>query len=249
MTTQHSCTQDRFLGDVAMHAMHIDRNDGVNRHIRFRKPGCSAYWFDLVTVPGILMINGDMGTYVFSRVHDMFEFFATDQKYARVGELRINPCYWSEKLLAVDSTSRGRGDIYEFDYEGFKTRVLDHYQEFYEDQIECEREARLDCEGSEIPQHILDEWAAEAEVRADVLTQIEEELLNGELFSIDEAHRLLYNFSCDADPEFGFGDSCEWNLKCYCFHFIWCLYAIQYGIQRFNYEDAALAAERGSQNG
>lgn len=241
MTTQHSCTQDRFLGDVAMHAMHIDRNDGVNRHIRFRKPGCSAYWFDLVTMPGILMINGDMGTYVFSRVHDMFEFFATDQKYAQVGELRINPGYWSEKLLAIDNTGYGRGDIYEFDYEGFKSRVLEHYQEFYEDQIECERNARLDCEGSEIPQHILDEWAAEAEVRADVLTQIEEELLNDELVSEGEAHRLLYNFDCDADPEFGFTDSYEWRLWSYSFHFIWCLYAIQYGIQRFNTEDAALA--------
>ncbi len=243
MSEEHSCSQERFMQDVGKHCMTILRNDGVDRHVQFRKPGCSAYWFDLVTVPGILMINGDMGTYVFSIVRDMFEFFATDQKYAQVGELRINPCYWSEKLLAVDSTSRGRGDIYEFDYEGFMTQVLEHYQEFYEDQIKCEREARLDCEGSEIPQHILDEWAAEAEVRADVLTQIEEELLNGDHLDRDEAHRLLYNFGCDADPEFGFVDSCEWNLKCYRFHFIWCLYAIQYGIQRFQAEAAATTLE------
>lgn len=243
MSEEHSCSQERFMQDVGKHCMTILRNDGVDRHVQFRKPGCSAYWFDLVTVPGILMINGDMGTYVFSSVHDMFEFFAMDQKYAQVGELWINPGYWSEKLLAVDSTSRGRGDIYEFDYEGFMTQVLEHYQEFYEDQIKCEREARLDCEGSEIPQHILDEWAAEAEVRADVLTQIEEELLNGDHLDRDEAHRLLYNFDCDADPEFGFGDSCEWNLKCYRFHFIWCLYAIQYGIQRFQAEAAATTLE------
>jgi hypothetical protein len=92
-------THEEFLKDVADHHLQILRSQGVERHIRLRKPGTVLYGFDILTWPGCLCITGDMGTYVFSRIQDMFEFFRSGSKETRD---RINPGYWAEKLLAVD---------------------------------------------------------------------------------------------------------------------------------------------------
>lgn len=74
--------------------MTVLRDDGVDRHLRFKEPGCSAYWFDVITWGGRLYIGGDCGTYVFARLTDMFAFFRSD----RGG---INPSYWGEKCEAA----------------------------------------------------------------------------------------------------------------------------------------------------
>lgn len=87
---------ERFAADTGGHVLEVRHDDGLYRHLRFRRPGSSLYWFDLVTWPGSLTLHGDMGTYVFSRLEDMFAFFR--------GE-RINPGYWAEKLQTAD---RGR---------------------------------------------------------------------------------------------------------------------------------------------
>ena len=100
-----------FVRDTENHAMTVIRADGVNRHLRFGQPGCSAYWFDIITWPGVLCINGDMGTYVFARIEDMFEFFKVESE-----RYPINPGYWGEKILARDK----HADIVEFDEDEFK---------------------------------------------------------------------------------------------------------------------------------
>ena len=46
--------RERFQADVARHGMTVLRDDGLYRHLRFRRPDCSAYWFDLLTAPGII---------------------------------------------------------------------------------------------------------------------------------------------------------------------------------------------------
>lgn len=74
----YECTEERFLKDVAKHEMTVIRDDGINRHLRFKNPNDSSYWFDLITWPGTLCIDGDCGTYVFKRTPDMFQFFRTD---------------------------------------------------------------------------------------------------------------------------------------------------------------------------
>lgn len=85
--------RERFVKDVADHEMLKLHDDGLYRRVRFRKPtGGWQYWFDLITWPGNLVINGDMGTYMFARVEDMFGFFEGDRE--------INPGYWGEKLRA-----------------------------------------------------------------------------------------------------------------------------------------------------
>ena len=69
------------------------------RHLLFRQPNSGNMWFEIITWPDSLMIRGDMGSWSFSRVQDMFTFFRSDQ-------LKINPSYWTEK---IDSESRFGG--------------------------------------------------------------------------------------------------------------------------------------------
>lgn len=82
----------RFYGDVEKHVMRVIMDNGVYRHLTFKRPGDSVYHFSLVTWPGHLAITGDMGTYVFSRLQDMFQFFHG----------RVNPSYWIEKCVSRD---------------------------------------------------------------------------------------------------------------------------------------------------
>lgn len=88
---------ERFAHDVQGHQLTVLLDSGVYRHLRFRQPGTYCYGFDIVTYPGYLCYSGDMGTYVFSRLPDMFEFFRHD---------RPNPDYWAEKCV---SKSRHEG--------------------------------------------------------------------------------------------------------------------------------------------
>ena len=98
---------ERFARDTAGHELILLRDDGPYRHLRFgqalshrikdRRPNLgSFYWFDLVTWPGSLAINGDCGSFTFSRVQDMFEFFRDGARWG------INPGYWAEKVRAAD---------------------------------------------------------------------------------------------------------------------------------------------------
>jgi hypothetical protein len=115
-------TETQFLSGVKNHVMIVIRDDGIHRHIRFKDPETSCYHFDLITWPGYLCYTGDMGTYVFQRLTDMFEFFRTNRECKnRNGEkLYVNLSYWGEKLQSVD-----RGDGYRnFSDEKFRENVM-----------------------------------------------------------------------------------------------------------------------------
>ena len=94
------CTEALFLTDVASHRMTVVHDHGVHRHLHFAKPGTGCMHFDLITWPGYLAYSGDMGCFVFSRLHDMLEFFRSKPE-GKHG-LHINQSYWSEKLQAHD---------------------------------------------------------------------------------------------------------------------------------------------------
>lgn len=96
------CTEELFLSDVENHVMTIIRDDGVNRHVRFGRPDTTDMRFDLITWPGYLCYCGDMGTFVFHRLEDMFTFFRKP-KLVATERLYINTGYWGEKCEAVDS--------------------------------------------------------------------------------------------------------------------------------------------------
>ncbi|NHP18656.1 hypothetical protein G8767_34765 [Rhodococcus sp. IC4_135] len=87
---------------VTEHEMKILHEDGLYRHLRFRRPGTGIYGWDLITWPGHLVISGDLESFHFSRDADMFDFFATSGHRSEGG---INPHYWGEK---VEGTSQWR---------------------------------------------------------------------------------------------------------------------------------------------
>lgn len=111
-------TKEQFEKDVADHIMEVIKDEGVYRHIRFRVPGTMMEHFDLITWPGELAYTGDMGTYVFARLHDMFEFFRRPERC----RYSIDMHYWAEKVQAGDKAGRGDG-ITEFSKETFDANV------------------------------------------------------------------------------------------------------------------------------
>lgn len=138
---------ERFKADTSEHEMEIVRDEGLYRHIRFRRPAASGsswyYWYELITTPGQLTIRGDMGAYVFSRVEDMFEFFAGAW---------INAQYWAEKLLATDSRSGGHR---EYSEDRAKNRIHEHFNDHTND---LDDKAKQELWGAIEEQILDDEW-------------------------------------------------------------------------------------------
>ncbi|SEI41826.1 hypothetical protein SAMN05192539_1001279 [Paraburkholderia diazotrophica] len=211
-----TCTQERFERDTAHHEMTILRDNGVDRHIMFRQPGNSAYWFEILTWPGTLCIKGDMGTYVFSRLTDMFAFFRTDRGNDP-SKLYINEGYWCEKLQAVDCNGYGDGKAREFDAENFERHVRDHIESH--------------LEGYEITD----------ERRAELMERIRDEVLNHSHDGEVRAFDALMEFHDDEFPRL-FEDCWEWSCKEYTFRFIWNLYAIAWAIRQYDAAKATVEA-------
>src|SRR5690606_16251608 len=81
----HGESLARFVRDAAGLEFTVLHDEGLWRHLRYRAPRPGLYWFDIITSPGLLTFNGDTGTFVFSRLPDMLEFFTGQY---------INPGYW-----------------------------------------------------------------------------------------------------------------------------------------------------------
>ena len=128
----YQLNDESFLKDVARHEVLVLRDNGVDRHIRFKRPGTICMHFDLITWPGHLCYTGDMGTFVFQRLDDMFQFFRRgdgERKYA------IDMRYWAEKCLAAD---RADG-IKEFSKEAFQSDVKEYFEQATEDWDEAKK--------------------------------------------------------------------------------------------------------------
>jgi hypothetical protein len=207
-----TCDQTTFERDTSTHALRVLRDDGVNRHIKFRRPESSAYWFEILTWCGALCIRGDMGTYVFSRLDDMFEFFRTADR-GDPTKLYINKSYWMEKVQSV-ACSGGKGSATNFDADKFRARVTEHFNEY--------------CDSHEV----------DAQYRADMWSVIESDVLLCARDGDSSAFTRLMEFHDKRHPHI-FESCYEWNCNEYDFQFVWCLYAIAWAIRRY---DASLAA-------
>lgn len=118
--------KQRFDRDILEHEMTILQDESVYRHLRFMKSGTTIQYFNLTTFPNHLCISGDMGTFVFSRVEDMFRFFRNDRG-------AINPSYWGEKLQSISTN----GGYEKFNVDDFKENIkerFDQYRESLEDE-------------------------------------------------------------------------------------------------------------------
>lgn len=209
--------EHEFLRDVREHQMTVLRDEGLFRHLRFKRPSTGCMHFDLITWPGYLCYTGDMGTYVFSRLSDMFEFFRTDREYAhrRGRQLSISLSYWAEKLQAID-----KGDGYEeFDVERFRAVV-------------CEYRTRWMRE--------LKTRGASKDARRELWEAVEDEVLrfadDGEAAALGQAYEFAHRVG---DHEFQFSDLCDHRFSKFTRRFTWCCYALAWGIQQ--YDDAKTA--------
>lgn len=137
MTQKHNSEElalHMFKVDTTDHAMEVALDQGLYRHLRFRKPGTGLYWYDIVTMPGRLTFHGDIGTYVFARTEDMFTFFESSGG-------RINPSYWAEKVQAQDVHSPAR----EYSRDIFVGHVMEDFwnsRETLDDAADVWREIR-----------------------------------------------------------------------------------------------------------
>lgn len=188
-------TKEKFLECVKDHEMKIIRDDGIYRHIRFKKPKNINQYFDLITWPGCLCYTGDMGTYVFNRLEDMFEFFRQPD------EQGISFGYWAEKCIARD-----RDEIRVYNSELAKERI----NEWFKDQ------------GCDV-----------------IPTEVSEEIASEVLYHIDDERALRdaiddFKYEDDKGEIWEFTDFWETNLDVYTVYFLWCCYALQWGIQKYD---------------
>jgi hypothetical protein len=116
-------TAEIFLKDTAEHKMTVALDQGLYRHVKFRQPTNGwNMWFEIITWPNCLTINGDMGSWAFSRLEDMFTFF-------RSKKLSINASYWAEKVKG--GVYGGRESARVYDPELFGERLLDQLENYY----------------------------------------------------------------------------------------------------------------------
>lgn len=211
MSKRSQCDEARFLEDVATHEMIVIRDEGVNRHIRFKKPGTTAYYFDFITWKGHLCYTGDMGTYVFTRIDDMFDFFRMDDHdwNKNPNGLSINPGYWSEKLIAV---ARSEG-----------------YKEWDEDEfIRRVNEVRVGWM----------RWAKSLGISKDDRRELWEDVENDVLSEPSNEHlcvaKIYGYYKRIGDETFEFMDFFDGPMNRYTFHFLWCCYALAWGINKYD---------------
>jgi hypothetical protein len=232
---------ERFPRDTAGHQMTVLRDDGLYRHLRFRRVALnpatgkadlsSAYWFDLITWPGCLTVNGDCGTFTFARTADMFEFFRGHQ---------INPGYWAEKV-------RGGARLKRYSEERFRERVMDVVRECEADYPGLAAAVEREMFGPQA------QWSAEHEDGArEALSDFGygdtysgscpscdaavKGLSAGDAYSWASQHRVQAGHSVYPHPDegFRFTDTWEWDLGDWDWQFLWCCHAIQWGISVYD---------------
>lgn len=208
------CTEERFLKDVSEHKMVVVRDDGVHRHIRFQKPGAYCMHFDLITWPGYLCYTGDMGTYVFCRLDDMFQFFRTDREHQhlRNGEtLYVNHGYWAEKVVAQDKCD----GVTEFDEDKFNRVIIEMLVDWIrEHRNQTTKDERRDL------------WDS---VMSDVIGADND---SGGFRKTCAAYDFHHEIR--RGRGFEFHDLFERSFDRYAYRFVWCCYALAWGISQYD---------------
>ena len=198
------CNEESFLRSVSGHVMTVLEEDGIHRRIRFAKPGSSDMHFYLITWPGFLCYCGDMGTFVFERLEDMFCFFRSCPP--GMGKLEINTGYWGEKCVAVDSVD----GIREYSADLFRDAV----KEWLAEQLEDEEDATLK---QELTSAVEDDLLAYAD--------------DGEASARGAVDSFAFNWFSRI---YEIADFWETPLTVKTHRFIWCCYAIAWGIQKYD---------------
>ncbi|WP_409311438.1 hypothetical protein [Pectobacterium sp. B1J-3] len=208
---QHKDAMTRFINDTRKHVMTIHRDDGIYRHLKFSMPGANSYRFDLVTWPGYLCVTGDMGTWTFSRLADMFEFF-TAPHFGRCESFLINPGYWAEKFEAGAGHSRRESPCYEFDGDHFDKSIKEWLTEYLSNcEDEDDRERAEDA--------VREVTGNGFRKESDAIHSIQDAFFPDDVST--------YDLTCDA---------CQQRPS---FHYLWICYAIVWGIEHYRNKKVA----------
>lgn len=227
---------ERFQRETADHKMTVLHDDGLYRHLRFARPDRGSYWFDLITWPGCLTVNGDCGTFTFARQDDMFEFF-------RGG--RINPGYWAEKVRAHDPSG-----VTNYSQDSFRQQVMEDVKDSEPDWPGLTEEAEREIFGDGSQWNTEHEGGAREALRdfefgktyavtcrcgehAEDLSYMDAEGWRVSHFGPDTPVRL-HDSKISPVEGFTFADSWEWDLSDYDWQFLWCCHAIVWGISQYD---------------
>jgi hypothetical protein len=214
----------RFTKETANHEMTVLHDDGLYRHLRFTpspqpgKPRHSFYWFDLITVPGALIFQGDGDSFTFRRVEDMFEFFR-----GPIGQ--INPGYWAEKL-----TSGRNENVREYQQGLLEQHVNEYVNEAIDDDnggVLPEFAGLTDA----IREHILDELIGDESIDRKLVEDFRWWANPDDEFAIPRK-----------SPDFEFTDVWEWDFRDYDWWFLWALHGIVWGIAQYDARTTAQPA-------
>lgn len=204
------------MRDVASHEMEIVRDDGIFRHLTFKKAENSWHHrFEITTWPGVLCISGDTGTYVFSRLADMFRFFRSPMTNGET--IYINDGYWAEKLIASDCSGRRGEGVMRFDPDEFRDAVNRRYVA-----------------------HVRHNMRGMPDERRSLRLALEDEVLGYADESEAEAYRAAASFEHDG---FTLSDFWEEDCRRYTVQFIWSLYAISWAIRQYDEHHAKSKSE------
>lgn len=205
----------RFARDTASHQMTVLHDDGLYRHLRFRDPKHSFYWFELITTPGQLVFSGDGESFVFRRATDMFGFFRSGLR--RDGSIEINPHYWSEKLTS------GRDSVMKYQEDLFVKLIWEQANHLIEQEhVKPEQADRF-------RQAIKDDI-----VEGGLYTTADEAYRTVEEFEFYNGPSKEFDYRHQADVRFE--DAWEWfnATKDYDWWFLWACHAIVAGIARYD---------------
>lgn len=230
--------KQRFLRDAAGHQLSIAHDDGVYRHLIFKQPGSSVYRFDLTTWPGYLAYTGDMGTYVFTRTHDMLSFFRRHSPDAS-----IDYRYWAEKVEGADKHDGVRA----FSFQTFKREVRQYVRQRISGMFDDVRDDDMARKRLAV--------AAARELRAAVETGVLEcddnevrayDAVSDFMFGNKHCHHAMDSWRTlyPDDYAFAFADFWETDCKEFTLRFVWCCHAMVWGIAQY---DAALRAQEAAQ--
>lgn len=195
-------TKEDFLSDVKDHQLTVVRDDGIHRHIILGKPGTMNREFEILTFPGYLVYVGDMGSFTFRRLPDMFKFFRGEG---------INTGYWSEKLQAVDKHDGYHG----YSEDRFKEAIKEDFEGWFWGELSDEQESQ----------------------RKEAWEELENEMSYWNCESYDLAVSKALDYTCPITG-YTFQDFWEHDLNEYSYYFVWCCYAVQWAIQKYDEEKA-----------
>lgn len=220
MTT---ATKQLFLNDVRNHKLTILRDDGLYRHIRMAAPGSYLEGFDIITWPGYLCYTGDMGTYVFRRIADMFDFFRPDHRTPLRILDGIDRRYWAEKVEGQDK----HDGTTEFNTEKFVNEVKRRRLELIRERgRELDKEQRREL------------WDGIEDEVIEPINQHQSESMAYHYVNDFQFIKSYSGYTPSRNDYFSL-DTGEWpDCRTYTFRFSWCCFALRWAIAHY---DAAKA--------